>query len=61
MHRLDGLLEALDTAVDLRGDSDLFAEELREAARTETDLTGEFGDGSGAGRPVEVGQSEVDH
>ena len=32
VHRLDGLLEALDQAVELGGDAYLLAEELREAA-----------------------------
>ena len=53
MHRLDGVLEALDAAVELGGDTDLFAEELGEAAGAQTEVAGEFGDGGGAWRVVE--------
>ena len=56
VHLLDGLLEALDAAVELGGDADLFAEELGEAARAEADVAGEFGDGGGAGGAMEVGR-----
>ena len=60
VHRLNGLLEALDAAVELGGDADLFAEELRDAARAVADLAGKLGDGDGAGGAVEVGEGEVD-
>ena len=46
---LDGLLEALDAAVEFGGDADVFAEELGEAAWAEPDVAGELGDGGGAG------------
>ncbi len=40
VHELDGLLEALDAAVEFGGDADLFAEELGEAARAEAGGSG---------------------
>ena len=55
MHEPDGLLEALDAAVEFGGDADLFAEELGEAAGAEAGGAGEFGDGGGAGGLVKVG------
>jgi hypothetical protein len=60
MHMLDGLLEALDTAVELGGDADLFAEELGESAGADSHVAGEFGDGKAAGRTMEVGEGVVD-
>src|SRR5258708_22466214 len=60
VHLLDGLLEALDAAVEFGGDAYLFAKELGEAAGAEADLAGEFGDGGGAGGAVEVGQGVID-
>src|SRR6266853_2105271 len=57
---LDGLLEALDAAVEFGGDADLLAEELGEAARADSDVAGEGGDGGGAGGLVEAGEGVVD-
>ena len=57
---LDGLLEALDAAVEFGGDADLFAEELGEAARADADVAGEAGDGGGAGGVMEAGEGVVD-
>src|ERR1700741_253219 len=51
---LDGLLEALDAAVEVGGGADLFAELLGEAARADTDVAGEGGDGSGTGGLLEA-------
>ena len=60
MHMLDGLLEALDAAVELGGDADPLGEALGEATGAEADLAGEAGDGDGAGSLVEAGEGEVD-
>ena len=60
VHVLDGLLEALDAAVEFGGDADVFAEELREAAGADADVTGECGDGGGAGGLAQVGECVVD-
>jgi hypothetical protein len=60
VHLLDGLLEALDAAVELGGDADLFGEELGESAGADSHVACEFGDGKGAGRAMEVGEGVVD-
>ncbi len=49
IHLLDGLLEALDAAVEFGRDADLLVEALGEAAGAEAGGAGEFGDGGGAG------------
>ena len=49
VHVLDGLLEALDAAVEFGGDADVVAEELGEAAWADSHIAGELGDGDGAG------------
>ena len=45
MKLLDGLLEALNAAVEFWRDADLFAKELREAAGADACVAGEFGNG----------------
>jgi hypothetical protein len=60
VHELDGLLEALDAAVEFGGDADLLAEELGEAAGADADVAGEGGDGGGAGGLLEAGERVVD-
>jgi hypothetical protein len=60
VHLLDGLLEALDAAVELGGDADLLVETLREAAGAEAGGAGELGDGGGAGGGVEMGEGVVE-
>src|SRR5207302_3946272 len=53
----DGLLEALDAAVEFGGDADLFAELLGQAAGADADVAGEGRDGGGAGGFLEAGES----
>ena len=60
VEELDGLLEALDAAVEFGGDADLLAELLGETARAEADVAGEGGDGGGAGGLLEAGEGVVD-
>lgn len=61
MHLLDGLLEALDAAVELGGDADLFAEKLGEAAWAYADVAGQCGDLCGSGGLMEVSEGVIDH
>jgi len=60
VHELNGLLEALDAAVELGGDADVLVEALGEAAGAEAGGAGELGDGGGAGRRVEMGEGVVE-
>ena len=60
VHELDGLLEALDAAVEFGGDADLLAEELGKAAGADADVAGEGGDGGGAGGLVEAVEGVID-
>ena len=60
MELLHGLLEAEDAAIEFGRDTDVFAEELGEAARAEAGGAGELGDGGDGGRGVEGVEGEAD-
>jgi len=49
VHELEGLLKALDAAIELGGDADLLVEAFGEATGAETGGAGELGDGGCAG------------
>ncbi len=60
IHLLDGLLEALDAAVEFWGDAYLLVESFGETAGAEAGGAGELGDGGGAGGGVEMGEGVVE-